>query len=399
MRSPERRALVAAALGWGLDSFDFYLYVYALPAILVVFGLTKAQGGLLGTYTLVASAIGGIVMGTLADRIGRRSALMISIAWYAVFTFLSGVAQNYEQLALFRALEGLGFGGEWAVGSVLVAEWADAQRRGRVLGFMQSAWAVGWLAANIAFQVVIVLAGPNPGWRYMFFLGILPGLSLLYIRRNVSESPLFVPQPFTLPRIFAPELLRTTLLASLLAVGTQTGYYALFTWMPAYLTTQRHIAAVTSGSYLYLLIAGAIAGYITAGYINDAIGRRRTFILFAACSATIVPLYLYVVAANWQLLVAGPLLGYFASGIFSGFGPYLSELFPNLVRGAAQGFCYNFGRAVAGFAPFFVGYLAARHPIGNAMTFVAVCAYAVAIIAVCFLPETKGYRFGLTESS
>lgn len=395
----ERRALVATAMGWGLDAFDFYLYVYALPAILAAFGLSKAQGGLLGTYTLAASAVGGIAMGTFADRIGRRAALMISIAWYALFTCLSGFAQTYEQLAVFRALEGLGFGGEWAVGSVLMAEWSRADRRGRTLGFMQSAWAVGWLAANAAFQIVIATAGPNPGWRYLFFLGALPALSVLYVRRNVADPDVFAPQRFTLPRIFAPELLRTTLLASLLAIGAQSGYYALFTWMPAYLTAQRHISALTSGTYLYLLIGGSFAGYVTAGYINDTIGRRRTFILFSLCSALMVPLYLYAVAANWQLLIAGPLLGYFASGIFSGFGPYLSELFPNAVRGAAQGFCYNTGRGVAGLGPFLVGYLAARHPIGNAMTLVALCAYALAIAAVVLLPETKGAALKLELSA
>lgn len=395
----ERRALIATAMGWGLDAFDFYLYVYALPAILAAFRLSKAQGGLLGTYTLAASAIGGIAMGTIADRIGRRTALMISIGWYALFTCLSGLAQNYEQLTLFRALEGLGFGGEWAVGSVLMAEWSRADRRGRTLGFMQGAWAIGWLAANAAFQIVIVTAGPDPGWRYLFFLGGLPALSVLYVRRNVAEPEAFTPQRFTLPRIFAPELLRTTVLASLLAIGAQSGYYALFTWMPAYLTAQRHIPAFTSGTYLYLLIGGSFIGYVTAGYINDAIGRRRTFIFFSLCSALMVPLYLYAVAANWQLLIAGPLLGYFASGIFSGFGPYLSELFPNAVRGAAQGFCYNTGRGIAGFGPFLVGYLAARHPIGNAMTIVALCAYALAIAAVTLLPETKGAGLKLELSA
>jgi MFS family permease len=389
----QRRALTATALGWGLDSFDFYLYVYALPAILSAFGLTKAQGGLLGTYTLVASAIGGIAMGTIADRIGRRTTLMISIAWYAFFTFLSGFAQNYEQLAIFRALEGLGFGGEWAVGSVLIAEWASAHHRGRTLGFMQGAWAVGWFAANLAFQLIISFAGPDPGWRYLFFLGLLPAAAVLYVRRNVVEPPVFTPQSFTLPRIFAPHIVRTTVLASLLAVGTQTGYYAIFTWMPAYLTTQRHIATITGGNYLYLLIFGAFVGYVTAGYINDAIGRRRTFMLFSVCCALIVPLYLYVVVADWQLLIAGPILGYFASGIFSGFGPYLSELFPNTMRCAAQGFCYNFGRGVAGIAPFAVGHIAARQPIGTAMMAVALCAYTLAIVAVSLLPETKGVTF------
>ena len=398
-----RRAMVASSFGWGLDGFDFYLYVYALPAILTAFSLSKAYGGLLPTYTLVASAIGGIAMGTIADRIGRKNALMISIACYAVFTFLCGIAQNYETLAVFRALEGFGFGGEWAVGSVLVAEWADAPSRGRALGFVQGSWAIGWLAANIAFQIVAATVGLATGWRWLFFLGIIPALFILYIRRNVSDSPVYESTRaaiaargitrWSLTGIFAPAILRTTIFASLLAIGVQSGYYALFTWMPTYLTTQRHISAVTSGSLLYLLIAGAYIGYITAGYINDAIGRKRTFILFSLCSAIMVPLYLYAVVADWQLIIAGPLLGFFASGIFSGFGPYLSELFPSDVRGAGQGFCYNLGRGVAGFGPFAIGWLANVAPIGTAMTLVAVIAYLIAVVAVLFLPETKAKEF------
>jgi MFS family permease len=386
--------MVAASLGWGLDGFDFYLYVYALPGILTAFSLSKAYGGLLATYTLAASAIGGIAMGTIADRIGRKNALMISIACYAVFTFLCGLAQSYTTLATFRALEGFGFGGEWAVGAVLMSEWADARYRGRALGFVQGSWAIGWLAANVAFQIVAATSGLAQGWRYLFFLGIVPALFVLYIQRNVKDAPVYTAARRTagwsLARIFAPGIARTTFFASLLAIGVQTGYYALVTWMPTYLTTQRHIPAVTSGSFLYLLIGGAYIGYITAGYINDAIGRKRTFIIFSLCSAVMVPLYLYAVVADWQLLIAGPLLGYFSSGIFSGFGPYLSELFPTDVRGAGQGFCYNVGRGVAGIGPFAIGWLAAVAPIGTAMTVVAIIAYLVAVVAVLFLPETCG---------
>jgi MFS family permease len=277
----QRHAMWAASLGWGLDGFDFYLYAYALPAIITAFALTKAAGGLLATYMLVASAIGGIVMGIAADRIGRKTALMICIAWYAAFTFLSGVAQSYTQLAAFRALEGFGFGGEWAVGAVLISEWSSADRRGRNLGFVQGAWALGWLAANFAFQIIFGLVGAQPGWRYLFFLGIIPALFVLYVQRSVRDAPAYnrtrVPT-FTLSRIFAPDMAKTTLFATLLAVGAQSGYYALFVWLPTYLSTQRHLPSVTSGNFAYFVIGGAWVGYVTAGFINDAIGRRNTFI-------------------------------------------------------------------------------------------------------------------------
>ena len=229
----------------GSSAFDFYLYVYGLPAILATFSLTKAAGGLLATYTLVASAIGGIVMGTLADRIGRKTALMISIAWYALFTFLSGVAQDYNQLAAFRALEGLGFGGEWAVGSVLISEWSQAARRGRNLGFVQGSWAIGWLAANVAFQVVVATVGPTPAGVTCSSWGSCRRSSCstsaaTWPTRRCTKRPARAAVPaFSLAASSRPEIVRTTVFASLLAIGVQTGYYALFTWMPTYLTTPR----------------------------------------------------------------------------------------------------------------------------------------------------------------
>ena len=401
-----RKPLVAAALGWGLDAFDFYLYVYALPSILIAFHASNTAGGLLATYTLVASAIGGVAMGMLADRIGRAKTLMISIAWYALFTFASGLAQSYGQLAVFRALEGFGFGGEWAVGSVLIAEWSSSANRGRNLGFVQSSWALGWLAANIVFQIVAANAAPQIAWRLLFFTGILPALAVFYIRRNVSDAPRqerldyarrpSIPQddkniPQDDKNIPHDDKIRgkNLVFASLLAAGAQSGYYAVFTWLPTYLHTQRHLPAVGTGSFLYFVIGGAFAGYVCSGYINDAIGRRKTFALFAICSAIIVPVYLTLIRADWQLYIAGPLLGFFASGIFSGFGAFLSELFPANVRATAQGFCYNFGRGVAGFAPALIGVLSAGHSIGTAMTIVAMCSYGVVVIAAAVLPETR----------
>lgn len=386
-----RRPLIASALGWGLDSFDFYLYVYALPAILAAFHVSAAAGGLLATYTLAASAIGGVAMGKLADRIGRTKTLTISIAWFAAFTFLSGIAQTYAQLAAFRALEGFGFGGEWAVGSVLIAEWSQNANRGRNLGLAQSAWAIGWLGANAAAQLVALFAPPHTGWRALFFTGILPALAIFYIRRHVNDAPGFrATRTVTLAPLFSRELRRRTILASLLAVGAQSGYYAVFTWLPTYLHVQRHLPAVTAGSLLYFVIGGAFAGYVSAGYFNDALGRRATFALFGVCSAVLVPVYLHFVHAGWQLYVAGPLLGYFASGIFSGFGAFLSELFPARVRGTAQGFCYNLGRGVAGFAPPIIGVLSVHGGMGLAMTAVAVAAYGVAVLSAAALPETRG---------
>jgi MFS family permease len=396
----ERRAFWASWFGWGLDAFDNWLYVYSLTAIIAALGISRAQGGSLATASLVCSALGGIFAGTLADRIGRKRMLMISVLWYAFFTALSGTAHHFSELVVFRALQGFGFGGEWAVGSVLISEWASSRHRGRTLGFMQGAWAVGWLVANFAFQVVFALAGPDPGWRYLFFLGILPALLVFYVRREVEDPPVYLEtkrakdakgdRALTLAALFAPGIIRTTLFTTLLAIGIQGGYWAIVTWLPGYLTSERHLTALSTGAYFYPLIVGSYIGYVTAGFIHDAIGRRPTFLIFAIGSAVFVPLYTFFVQANWQLLVLGPFLGYFASGIHTGFGPYMTELFPSSVRGAGQGFAYNVGRGFAGFGPLVVGILAATHPLGVAISIYAPACYVVAMIALLFLPETRG---------
>ncbi len=393
--SPARRALWAAALGWGLDGFDLSLYVYALPGIIASLAISRAAGGLLATETLAASAIGGIVMGALADRIGRKRAMMISIGWYALFTCLCGFAQDYAQLSVLRTLEGLGFGGEWAVGAALACEWVSGERRGRDLGWVQSAWAVGWLGANVAFQLVSVSLHGAAVWRALFFLGILPALAVLYIRREVEDPPIYAETNrlslrASVERLFGAAMLARTALATLLAIGVQSGSYAVATWMPSYLSAQRHLSSIATGGYLYALIAGSFTGYVTAGTINDVLGRRRGFMLFSLGSALMVPLYLTLLKENWQLIPAGFLLGYFAYGIFSGFGPYFSELFPSGVRASALGFCYNVGRGVAGAAPYLVGLLSAHAAIGASMVAVAVSAYAIAILAALALPETRG---------
>ncbi len=376
-----------------MDSFDFYLYVYALPGIIASFAVSKALGGLLATETLVASAFGGIAMGVLADRIGRKRGLLLTIGWYAAFTALCAFAQSYAQLAVLRTLEGIGFGGEWAVGAALASEWSSPNARGRNLGFVQSAWAIGWLCANVAFQVTVATVPSAHAWRILFALGILPALALFFMRRGVSDAypALQTERERVSPvAIVRGQLARTTLLATMLAAGLQSAYYALFTWMPSYLSSQRGLPSITTGSYLYAVIAGSFFGYVSAGFVSDALGRRTTFIAFAICSALMVPIYLAGVTQSWQLLPAGFFLGYFVSGIFSGFGPFLSELYPTAVRASGQGFCYNVGRGIAGAAPYLVGLFASRGTLGTGMIGVAVVSYVVAIVALLMLPETRG---------
>ncbi|RSS81837.1 MFS transporter [Streptomyces sp. WAC06614] len=391
-----RRAFYGAFGGYALDSYDFFTLPLSMVAIAAYFGLDGGQTGLLTTVTLVVSAVGGILAGILADRIGRVKALMITVITYAVFTVLCGFAPSYEALLVFRALQGIGFGGEWAVGAVLVAEYASARHRGRTLGGVQSAWAAGWALAVVVYTLVFNFLDDDIAWRVMFWTGALPALLVVYIRRHVDDAPAHAHARAMSTRrgsftgIFRPGLLRTTLFAVLLSTGVQGGYYTLATWVPTYLKTDRGLTVVGTGGYLAFLISGAFIGYLTGGYLTDRLGRKRNIILFAFLSALAVLAYTHIPPGkNDLLLVLGFPLGFCMSAIFSGFGSFLAELYPTALRATGQGFTYNTGRAVGAFFPTLVGFLAASWGVGGALVFGAV-GYAIAVLALLGLPETRG---------
>jgi MFS family permease len=397
-----RRAFAGAFGGYALDSYDYFTLPLSMVALAAYFGLDSGQTGLFTTVTLVVSAVGGALAGVFADRVGRVKALMITVITYAVFTVACGFAPNYETLLVFRALQGLGFGGEWAVGAILVAEYASAKHRGRTLGAVQSSWAVGWALAAVVYTLVFSFLGNDLAWRVMFWTGALPALLVLWIRRRVHDAPEATAvreqnaQKGSFAAIFkprtteAPGLLRTTVFAGLLSTGVQGGYYTLATWVPTYLKTERGLSVVGTGGYLTFLISGAFLGYLTGGYLTDALGRRRNIWLFALLSAICILVYTHIPnGANTLLLVLGFPLGFCMSAIFSGFGSYLSELYPTALRGTGQGFTYNTGRAVGAVFPTLVGFLADSWGVGGALVFGAI-GYGIAALALLGLPETRG---------
>ncbi|MFD9970893.1 MFS transporter [Streptomyces sp. NPDC059017] len=391
-----RRAFGGAFGGYALDSYDFFTLPLSMVAIAAYFSLDSGQTGLLTTVTLVVSAIGGALAGILADRIGRVRALMITVITYALFTVLCGFAPNYETLLVFRALQGLGFGGEWAVGAILVAEYATAKHRGRTLGAIQSAWAAGWALAVIVYTLVFQFLDTDTAWRVMFWTGALPALLVVYVRRNVTDAPEAAERRRTsrdrgsFTAIFRKDLTRTTVFAVLLSTGVQGGYYTLATWVPTYLKSERGLTVVGTGGYLAFLISGAFIGYLTGGYLTDVLGRKKNIALFAALSAGCILAYTNIPSgADGLLLVLGFPLGFCMSAIFSGFGSFLAELYPTAVRGTGQGFTYNTGRAVGAFFPTLVGFLAGSWGVGGALVFGAV-GYGLAVVALLGLPETRG---------
>ncbi|MFF4133121.1 MFS transporter [Streptomyces mirabilis] len=397
-----RRAFAGAFGGYALDSYDYFTLPLSMVALAAYFGLDSGQTGLFTTVTLVVSAVGGAIAGVVADRIGRVKALMITVITYAVFTVACGFAPTYETLLVFRALQGLGFGGEWAVGAILVAEYSSARHRGRTLGAIQSSWAVGWGLAVVVYTLVFQFLGDDLAWRVMFWTGALPALLVVWVRRRVQDAPEAAAvreqsaEKGSFVAIFKPAsadgpgLLRTTFFAVLLSTGVQGGYYTLATWVPTYLKTERGLSVVGTGSYLTFLISGAFIGYLTGGYLTDKLGRKRNILLFAILSAACILTYANIPSgANTLLLVLGFPLGFCMSAIFSGFGSFLSELYPSAVRGTGQGFTYNTGRAVGAAFPTTVGFLADSWGVGGALVFGAI-GYALAALALIGLPETRG---------
>jgi MFS family permease len=389
----ERRALLAAYAGYGLDGFDFMIYSFIIPTLLGVWSMSKAEAGYIASGALITSALGGWAAGVLADRYGRARVLQLTVAWFAVFTFLSGFTHSFGQLFFTRAMQGFGFGGEWAVGSVLVAEIIDARHRGKAAGLVQSSWSLGWGAAALAFWAASALLPAQLAWKVLFWLGILPGLLIIYIRRNVSEPPLYV-QMRTRRRgasldIFRRPLLGTTLLATLLSAGMMGAYYSITTWLPTFLATERHLTVGGTTTYLLMVIVGSLAGYWVSGWLADAVGRRRGFILFACGAAALILIYTRMPVATGMFLIGFP-LGFFLLGIFSGMGACLAELYPSAVRGAGQGFSYSVGRGIGGFCPSLIGLLSTRLSLGDAIAGFAVAAYALVVVSAWALPETRG---------
>jgi MFS family permease len=399
MNLPERRTFWACAAGWALDGMDFMIYPLVVGTIIAMWKVDPGSAGLAGTVTLLASAIGGWLGGYLADRIGRVKTLQLTILWFSFFSLVSAFVQNFDQLIVARALLGLGFGGEWAAGAVLMGEAIRPEYRGRAVGSVQSGWAVGWGLAVLSQAILFSWLPPDVAWRWMFAIGALPALLVFYLRRYVTEPEISaatrVKQAASghrpaLWEIFSGPILKTTLLASLMVTGCQGGYYAITFWVPRFLTVERKLSVVSSTGYLAALIIGSFVGYLVGAWLADRIGRRNLFLTFSLGAIAVVLLYTQLPLTNEILWLLGFPLGFFASGYFSGVGAFLTELFPTRLRGSGQGFSYNFGRGIGALFPFLVGWLSGSTSLANAIAIFAVAAYCVFFVAAFALPETRG---------
>ncbi len=379
-----KRALLAASLGWMLDSMDVMLFSLVLPELQRELHLRASTTGLLMSLTLVSAAVGGIGFGWLADKLGRTRALTASMLIYSVCTALCGLVHTAEQLALCRILLGLGMGGEWAAGAALVAETWPGRDRGKALAVVQSSWAVGYaLAAALAGLIM-----PHFGWRPVFFLGILPALVTLWVRRAVQEPELWQRKKAQRPEILdllRPPLRRATMITASMNAATLFAWWGLFTWIPRFLSLPLAqggggLSIVQRSSWTVVMQVGAFLGYISFGYLADSFGRKRTYIAFLLVAALAVPFYAHAGSAR-MLLVLGPIIGFFGTGYFSGFSVIASELFPTAVRATSMGLVYNSGRLASAAAPFLIGYISERSSMSAALTTISFAFLIAALIA------------------
>jgi MFS family permease len=394
MTVSERRTMFACALGYALDGLDFTIYTLVLGTVIALWHVDRGPAGLTVSATLVCSAFGGWLAGYVSDRVGRVRAVQITVLWFALFSLLSAVAQSFDQLALCRALLGFGFGGEWTAGAALMSEAIRPRYRGRAVGCVQSGWAVGWGSAVLLQAIIYSIVPDQQAWRWMFALGFIPALYVLFVRRFVEEPPAAAAarkeSMGSIWEIFRRDLLKTTALAALLGTGAQGGYYALNTWLPVFLQSERHLTIVGSTSYLAFLITGAFTGYLTGAWLADRIGRRQLFLLFSAGALVMSLVYTRAPVTNGVLWILGFPLGFVASGYFAGMGSFLAELFPTRVRGSAMGFAYNFGRGIGATFPALVGYISATMHLSSAIAIFTTIAYSLMGIAAFLLPETRG---------
>ena len=397
-----RRALIAAGLGWALDAFDVMLFSLTLAAVIADLGLTKTQAGALGSITLLGGAAGGLIVGHVADRFGRTRALMASVLIYSVFTAACGLSQTLWQFAIFRALLGLGMGGEWASGAALVSETWPAKHRGRALGYMQSAWAIGFAVAAMVVGFVL----PRYGWRVVFFVGILPAFFTLWVRRNVEEPDVWkahrravgaagarAAQLGRFTDIFKGKMLGLTSAVTFMNACALFGWWGLNGWVPAYLSLPVAQGGIGLGTetmswFIVAMQVGMWIGYVSFGYITDAVGRKRVYVTYLVMASLLLPLYGFM-KVPLVLLLLGPFVAFFGTGFFSGFGAVTAEIYPTSIRATAQGFTYNLGRIASAAAPFTVGKLATSHGFSTAFA-VAGAVYLLGALAWSWIPETRG---------
>jgi MFS family permease len=418
------RALFATNLGWMFDGYETYALILTVGVALrqlldpSQYSAIPIYAGTVIGITLLGWGIGGLIGGVLADYIGRKRTMILAILAYSLMTGLSALSWDWISFAMLRFLVGIAIGSEWATGTSITAElWPD-RARGKGAGLMQCGLGIGFFLASLVW-VFVSTFGPN-SWRYMYLLGVLPGLFCLWIRRGIPESPLWERSSqqrkaaqarkrrgakldandqaltrFTLVELFAdPKVRRRTVIIFLMSLTTTLAWWGISSWVPPYVASVAAKAGLPGGIWAgytgMAYNAGAIAGYISLGFLADRFGRKPIAMAFFAAAFVMTPVLFLWTSDLDMLLLAAAVNGFFTLGQYSWMPVWMPELFPTSVRATGVAFGFNAPRFVAFVGPLIAGTLIADFGgFGNAAVTVSFI-YVVGFLAAIFLPETRG---------
>lgn len=392
----EKRTYWACFGGFTLDSMDSTIYALMMPVLMTVLALTQSDAGLLGSVSLVGSALGGWGAGLLADRYGRIKVMQGTVLWVAAFTCLAGLCSTFWEFLPVRFLQGIGYGGEAVVGAVLISEAITPALRGRVAASVQSGYAVGYAISLTLMPVVFAWLPEHIAWRAFFAIGLLPAFLIWFIRRLVPESAAFTQaathqrKKLNIKEIFGTEHRRVTLISTVLASGIFGGAYIMITWLPTYMRMVLNLPVASTSGYLAVNIIGSLLGPFIYGRISDHISRGKAFLLFLLCQACVVSVYTFAPINMTVTLGLGLLLGAFQGGLASGLPVAFAELYPTRIRANGAGFCTSFGRGFGSIMPAAVGFASTGMGLPTAMGVFAISSYLIAFIAALCLPNATG---------
>jgi MFS family permease len=408
LTSRHYKILAMSWAGWIFDFYDLILFTFLLIPIAKEYHFSNLQMSYVLGATLAATAIGGVIFGILSDRYGRKPVLQWTILTYSIGTFLSGLSGSFWILIIFRIITGLGVGGEWGTGQTYIGETFPAKVRGRYCALMQTGAPLGIALASIVGGLI----SPIIGWRACFFISFLPALLVLFIRKDLPESDLWLRRKKNIKsglekvlvkrnsgiqqfkELFSTSNRKYFILGLILAIFDMSAYWLTYSWMPGYLHNERNFTLTKSAFWILVTQLGGFLGYLFFGYMADKIGRRPTYSIYSV----IMALGLVMVTLFWDYIVVYPIIILafmfmvgFGTGMFGGFGSLFSELFPTSIRSTAMGSAFNLARGIQFFTPVIISLIALTYGLSGGISLAALFALLTGAWIWTF-PETKGKK-------